>query len=88
MPAFLGPSITLVLLIFAGCNRPAVLTLLCLTVGLNGFNYSGVNCNHIDVAPNFAGTLMGITNTAANVMGFVTPIVVSHIVEATVIKNI
>ena len=84
--AFLGPAVTLVMLIFAGCNHVAVITLLCLTVGLNGFNYSGVNCNHIDVAPNFAGTLMGISNTAANVMGFLTPMVISPIVEATVGK--
>jgi hypothetical protein len=54
-----------------------VVFLLTATVGLNGLNSSGVSCNHIDIAPNYAGTLMGISNSASNTMGFVTPWIVS-----------
>lgn len=31
--------------------------------------------NHVDLSPNYAGTLMGITNMFANICGFVTPAV-------------
>ena len=38
-------------------------------------------CVHIDMASNYAGTLLGITNCAANFMGFVAPNVAGNIVE-------
>lgn len=36
----------------------------------------GFNCNHIDIASNFSGTLMGITNMFATIPGFLGPAVV------------
>ena len=57
------------------------MALLCITVGFNGFQFNSVNCNHIDIAPNFAGTLMGITNMSANTAGFLAPMVISFIIE-------
>lgn len=36
--------------------------------------------NHMDVASNFAGSMMGITNCVAQVCGFVVPAVVGAIV--------
>lgn len=36
--------------------------------------------NHIDIAPNFAGTLMGITNGLANIMSIIAPLLVGFIV--------
>lgn len=37
--------------------------------------------NHIDIAPNFAGTLMGLTNGAANIMSIIAPLLVGFIVH-------
>lgn len=37
--------------------------------------------NHIDIAPNFAGILMGITNAAANVCSIVAPLFVGFIIN-------
>lgn len=37
--------------------------------------------NHIDLTPNFAGTLMGITNCTANCMSILAPLVVGFIVS-------
>lgn len=37
--------------------------------------------NHIDIAPNFAGTLMGLTNAAANVMSIIAPLLVGFVVK-------
>ena len=36
----------------------------------------------MDIAPNYAGTMMGITNTMGNIAGFVTPYVVGSIIDS------
>ena len=41
----------------------------------------------MDLSPNYAGTLMGITNTMANIAGFVAPYVVGSIIEGNVSSN-
>ena len=47
--------------------------LLTLAVGLGGLGLSGFNVNHLDIAPRYAGVLMGITNCAATIPGIVGP---------------
>ena len=78
------PAICLVMLYFARCNTPVVIALLCATVGVNGLNFSSVSCNHIDIAPRFAGTLMGFTNCVANTMGFLAPMIIGQIIDGHV----
>ncbi|ALC42296.1 MFS15, partial [Drosophila busckii] len=56
------------------------IALLTLAVGTNAASYLGFHVNHIDLSPNFAGTLMGITNCAANVMSILAPLIVGVIV--------
>ena len=77
-------AICLVMLYFARCNAPVVIALLCATVGVNGLNFSSVSCNHIDIAPRFAGTLMGFTNCVANTMGFLAPMIIGQIIDGHV----
>jgi len=79
--AFIPPAICLVMIYYAGCNKVLVIALLCATVGINGFNFSSVSCNHIDIAPRFAGTLMGLTNSVANTMGFLAPQIIGKIID-------
>ncbi|XP_076684355.1 putative inorganic phosphate cotransporter isoform X2 [Andrena cerasifolii] len=55
--------------------------LLVLAVASNIAIYCGHNVNHMDLSPNFAGTLMGITNTAANICSILAPLVTSVIVK-------
>lgn len=43
--------------------------------GLSGFQYGGFVVNHVDIAPRYAGTLFGISNTVATVSGIVAPYV-------------
>eukprot|EP00095_Tigriopus_kingsejongensis_P002637 maker-scaffold441_size170131-snap-gene-0.28 protein:Tk02637 transcript:maker-scaffold441_size170131-snap-gene-0.28-mRNA-1 annotation:"hypothetical protein TcasGA2_TC006625" len=76
-----GPSATLLALCFTGCHANWTVVTICATLGLAGFASAGFNINHIDIAPNFAGTLMGITNMFANSMGIVTPYFVGSIIE-------
>ena len=48
----------------------------------NGAFSAGNFSNHLDLAPNFAGTLMGISNTlAGGATGFVVPTVIGAIRE-------
>ncbi|XP_017836163.1 putative inorganic phosphate cotransporter [Drosophila busckii] len=54
--------------------------LLCLTVGISAAAQLGFVINHIDLSPNFAGILMGISNGIANVMSIVGPLLVGFIV--------
>ncbi|CAD7076691.1 unnamed protein product [Hermetia illucens] len=57
------------------------IALLTLAVGMNAAVYLGFQENHIDLAPNHAGTLMGITNCAANIMSLIAPLTVNAIVK-------
>lgn len=70
------PAILLCCVQFAGCNHAAVVAIVTFAVGLGGFCMGGFNCNHIDIASNFSGTLMGITNMFATIPGFLGPAVV------------
>ncbi|KAH8275671.1 hypothetical protein KR026_012311 [Drosophila bipectinata] len=62
-------------------DAPLAVTLLCLTVGISAATYLGFQVNHIDLSPNYAGTLMGLTNGAANVMSGIAPLAVGQIVQ-------
>ena len=74
----------MVLGLYADCNKPMVIVLLCLVIGVNGLHFSGVTCNHMDIAPNYAGTLMAITNTVANLIGGLAPMIVGQIIDGHV----
>ncbi|XP_065843594.1 vesicular glutamate transporter 3-like [Oscarella lobularis] len=75
------PAVFLIGTGFASSQALAVV-LLAISVGFNGLSYSGFNVNHLDIAPRFAGTLMGITNTAGTVSGIVAPYVAGALASA------
>ncbi|KAH8270807.1 hypothetical protein KR018_005124 [Drosophila ironensis] len=62
-------------------DAPLAVSLLTLTVGISAATYLGFQVNHIDLSPNYAGTLMGLTNGAANVMSGIAPLAVGQIVK-------
>lgn len=55
--------------------------LLTTAVGINSATYLGFQVNHIDLAPNHAGTMMGITNCAANIMSIIAPLIVGLVLH-------
>eukprot|EP00045_Choanoeca_perplexa_P006649 m.57291 g.57291 ORF g.57291 m.57291 type:complete len:592 (-) comp13717_c0_seq2:131-1906(-) len=57
-----------------GQNTTAV-AYLTVSVGIGGLAQSGYNINHLDISPRYAGVLMGLTNAAATIPGFVAPTV-------------
>lgn len=73
------PMICLIGVSYVGCNRTLAVTLMTIGVTCIGGMYSGFLSNHIDIAPNFAGTLVAITNCIATIPGFVVPIFVGKL---------
>ncbi|XP_043919804.1 sialin-like isoform X1 [Protopterus annectens] len=70
-----GPAVFLVAAGFTGCNYRLAVALLTLSSALGGFSMSGFNINHLDIAPSYAGILLGITNTFATIPGMVGPVI-------------
>ncbi|KAG7273598.1 hypothetical protein CRUP_019844 [Coryphaenoides rupestris] len=59
---------------------PAV-TLLTMSSTLGGASAAGVYINQIDIAPRYAGVLLGITNTFGTIPGVLAPIVTGYLTE-------
>lgn len=73
---FLGPAACLVGTGYVECNAAAAVALIVIAVGLSGLSMAGWGVNHLDLAPPYAGTLMGITNMIATIPGFLGPSIV------------
>ena len=58
----LGPGLALLGAGYSGDHPPVSMALLSLAMGCSGFIYSGEQSAMLDIANNFAGTLMGIIN--------------------------
>ncbi|GBM03521.1 Putative inorganic phosphate cotransporter [Araneus ventricosus] len=70
---FLGPAVCLIGVILVGCDYVWSVVFLTLAMGFNGCTYSGYMVTHVDMSPDFAGTLMGMTNAFATLAGFLAP---------------
>ncbi|XP_072912800.1 sialin isoform X3 [Hemitrygon akajei] len=71
----IGPAVFLVAAGYVGCNYEVAVLFLTLSSALGGFSISGFNINHLDIAPSYAGILLGITNTFATIPGMVGPVI-------------
>lgn len=72
--AMLGPALMTVLIIILWSNMSAVLFLVAAGMFFNGAASSSILVNYTDIAPNFAGTLLGIGNTAGNISASIAPL--------------
>ncbi|XP_072175846.1 sialin-like [Diadema setosum] len=70
------PAVFLVITGYIGCDHVLAVAFLALAVGMGGLAMSGFNVNHLDIAPAYAGVLMGITNTVGTVPGILGPSIV------------
>ncbi|XP_067840264.1 sialin isoform X2 [Heptranchias perlo] len=71
----IGPAMFLVATGYIGCNYIVAVLFLTVSSALGGFSMSGFNINHLDIAPSYAGILLGITNTFATIPGMVGPVI-------------
>lgn len=79
--ALFGTAISLLIITFLKCQTMTIYALLVLAVGFDGAIYGGFQINHVDLSPNFAGTLQGITNTMGCIPGIVSPYITGVITE-------
>ncbi|XP_064144118.1 sialin isoform X1 [Loxodonta africana] len=71
----IGPAVFLVAAGFIGCDYSLAVVFLTVSTTLGGFGSSGFSINHLDIAPSYAGILLGITNTFATIPGMVGPVI-------------
>ncbi|XP_042861744.1 sialin-like isoform X2 [Penaeus japonicus] len=75
------PMIAVLLVPWAGCDGRLAVALICLAVGATGATFCGFHCAFQELAPNFAGTLTGISNTLATIPGFLAPEITGAIIN-------
>jgi ACS family sodium-dependent inorganic phosphate cotransporter len=78
-----GGSIIALLLVGRAENAVTAITIMTIGTALGAFSVSGFFVNHMDIAPEHAGTLMGITNTAGTIPGIVGVLVSGWILDVT-----
>lgn len=71
--ASVGSAVFLIICGYLGTTTVTAVLFLTLGVGMGGLGLAGFAINHLDIAPKYAGVLMGITNTAATLPGIVGP---------------
>ena len=81
LPGCIPVTVFLLVIAYIGCNRAVTVFLLCLSIVTSGAIFVGHLCNQNDLAPNYAGILMGITNTPGTISAFVLPALVGTLVE-------
>uniref|UniRef100_A0A8C3JVK4 Solute carrier family 17 member 4 n=1 Tax=Calidris pygmaea TaxID=425635 RepID=A0A8C3JVK4_9CHAR len=67
------PAAFLLAVPYVGCSSTAVVVLLTLALTIISTTGAGININHMDIAPRYAGFLLGITNTFGIAAGIVAP---------------
>ncbi|KAJ8929844.1 hypothetical protein NQ314_017448 [Rhamnusium bicolor] len=86
--AMFVPAVALVSLTFVGSTEKALtITLLVIAVGCTAGIFCGYTVNHIDLSPNFAGTLLGMANTASNFFSLLAPLYIDAVIQMTGYKE-
>ncbi|GLH15797.1 Vesicular glutamate transporter 3, partial [Gryllus bimaculatus] len=78
--AFLGQTVFM-LLATALPSPAAVVACLTAAVGCGAFALAGYGVNHLDIAPQHASVLMGLSNTVATLPGIISPTVTGFLVQ-------
>lgn len=68
-----GPAIFIVAASYAGCDRTAVVILFTIAMSFMGTYYPGMKVNGMDLSPNYAGTIMALTNGVGAITGIIGP---------------
>ncbi|XP_069705476.1 sialin-like [Periplaneta americana] len=75
----LGQGLFTLGLAFADCNSTVAIVCLTLATGLSGAVSTGALASFIDISPNFASIMLGISSMVSVVPGFISPIIVGHL---------
>lgn len=77
----IGTAVGLIGVCLAGCDVRLHVAFFTSSLALGGFCTCGYMLSHLDLSPEYAGTLMGIANTISNLSGFLAPQVVGSLTE-------
>ncbi|KAM6956689.1 sialin [Aplochiton taeniatus] len=83
----LGPAVFLVAAGYTGCDYILAIAFLSVSSSLGGLSASGFNINHLDIAPSYAGILLGITNSFATIPGMVGPVIARALTKNNTIEE-
>ena len=65
-------------------SKAVAIGLLCTGVGITGLNATGYAVNILDIAPRFAGVIIGFSNVFGSMPGFISPMIVGYITTKNV----
>ena len=65
-------------------NKSVAIGLLCTGVGITGLNATGYAVNILDIAPRFAGIIIGFSNVFGSMPGFISPMIVGYLTTQNV----
>ncbi|XP_015792949.1 sialin [Tetranychus urticae] len=83
-----GPAICFIIIPSLGTDRVKVVVLFIVAISLGAATLAGSSIVHVEMAPTFAGTLMGITNCFSNMPGVLIQSAVKEFVgEDETLKN-
>ncbi|KAL7294275.1 hypothetical protein TKK_0012290 [Trichogramma kaykai] len=74
--ASIGPGVFIVMASYTKCDKVLTVTMFILGVTLLGSGIPSLKVNALDLSPNYAGTVMAISNGAAACTGILTPYIV------------
>ncbi|RZC22696.1 MFS 1 domain containing protein, partial [Asbolus verrucosus] len=79
--ASMGPAIFIIAASYSGCDRDLAVAMFTIAMSFMGTFYCGMKVNALDLAPNFAGTLMAIVNGIGAITGIIVPYLVGALTE-------
>nr|CAD7394655.1 unnamed protein product [Timema cristinae] len=79
--ATLGPAVMMILIPQLGCDHVAIVAVLVVAMFFNGAYYGGSFINHLDLGPNFAGSISAFVGTLAGIIRFSAPLLANMITE-------
>lgn len=77
----MGPAVFILAAAYSGCDRVQSVAMFTIGMGFMGTFYSGLKVNAIDLAPNFAGTIMSFVNGIGALTGIFVPYLIGILTE-------
>ncbi|KAG0716233.1 Sialin [Chionoecetes opilio] len=79
--AMIVPALLCIATAYSGCSATLAITFLCIVTFNNGAVVNTSMVNLVDIAPNFSGTIYGLSNTVEAITMFLSPICVAAIIQ-------
>lgn len=67
------PAVFILFASYAGCDKYLVVFYFTVAMGFMGTFYPGMKVNPLDLSPNYAGSIMAVTNGIGAITGIIAP---------------